>query len=74
LLWLIYLSLTTVGREFLGFQWDTSFWKPAFGHFPCAAATAASNETGSSAVAHRGLAAALALVPAHVRIRLASSF
>ncbi len=29
LLWLLYLSLATVCREFLGFQWDNCCWRPA---------------------------------------------
>jgi predicted DCC family thiol-disulfide oxidoreductase YuxK len=42
LLWLLYLSLATVGQDFLGFQWDNLLLEAGFlAIFFCAASTAA---------------------------------
>jgi len=68
LLWLIYLSLSTVCREFLGFQWTSCCWQTGFlAIFFCARASAAANGSRRTAIAAGALAAALAALPVDVR-------
>ena len=71
LLWLIYLSLATVGQDFLGFQWDNLLLEAGFLAIffaPLQFLPRTSRE--SATVTNRPLAAALAAVQAHVLVRL----
>ena len=71
LLWLLYLSLVTVGRDFLGFQWDNLLLEAGFlAIFFAPLQLLPRAFAGSAAVAARALAAAVAVVQAHVFVRL----
>ena len=71
LLWLLYLSLATVGRDFLGFQWDNLLLEAGFlAIFFAPLQLLPRPFARSAAVANRPLAAAAAAVQAHVLVRL----
>ena len=71
LLWLFYLSLATVGQDFLGFQWDNLLLEAGFlAIFFAPLQTFTTLIARIAAVTNRSLAAATAVVQAHVFVRL----
>ena len=70
LLWLIYLSLATVGRISTAFNGTICCSKPAFSQFFLRRCNCCQNFHRHAAVANRSLAAAFAAVQADVFIRL----
>ena len=73
--WIAYLSLMTVGQDFLGYQWDALLLETGFfALFVAPAPLAGPAARRGAADAGRGLAAPLAVVPADGRVGRRQAF